>query len=57
MHAVVALSHLDGSLPLARGLEESVEEVIAPAFLVQLLRLLLMEGKVYTGASLPPGSS
>lgn len=41
MHTVILLSHLHSFLPLARGLEELVQEVITLTFLVQLLCIFL----------------
>lgn len=43
MDAVVEFGHFYGFLPLAGGLVELVEKVVALAFLVQLLSLLLEE--------------
>lgn len=57
MHAVVSLSQLNGPLPLALCLQEPIEEVVAPAFLVQMLRVLLREGSVPVGADDAPNSS
>ena len=57
MHAVVSLSHLNGPLPLARGLQEPIEEIVAPAFLVQMLRVLLREGSLPVGADDDPNGS
>ena len=44
MDAVLSLGRLHRLLPLARRLVELVEEVVALAALVQLLRILLLRG-------------
>lgn len=41
VHTITGLGDFGGFLPLAGGLVELVEKVVAPAFLVQLLSLLL----------------